>query len=81
MVQLDLKITYDPEIDAGYIRLVSYETDPEERLTTLSIEGRSINLDFNRNGELVGIETLAASDDFPEELLEKAEVLGDESRD
>jgi len=67
------EITHDTEIDAAYIRLV--ETPDDEQLTALAAPDHSINLDFDSAGNLVRIETLDASNRFPDELLEQAREL------
>lgn len=67
------QITHDTDIDAAYVRLV--KTDDDERLTTLKVSDRSMYLDFDEDGHLVGIETLDASNDLPEELLDEAREL------
>lgn len=65
-----MKISYDPEADALYIRLL--EGMHECRVVRLTSD---IALDFARGEELVGIEVLGASQlgitpDKPEVLLE-----------
>ena len=67
------EITHDTDIDAVYVRLV--KTADDERLTTLLVSDRSLYLDFDEAGHLVGIETLDASNDLPEELLDEAREL------
>jgi len=67
------EITHDTDIDAAYIRLV--KTGDNERLTTLQVSDRSMYLDFDEDGHLIGIETLDASNDLPEELLDEAREL------
>jgi uncharacterized protein YuzE len=72
-----MKITYDKNTDAAYIYLTeisaggvkkTYPCDPAE------VKGM-INLDFNPEGILVGIEVLGASKKLPKELLDLAEVI------
>ena len=67
------EITHDTDIDAAYVRLV--KTDDNERLTTLQVSDRSMYIDFDEDGHLIGIETLDASNDLPEELLDEAREL------
>jgi uncharacterized protein YuzE len=67
-----MKITYDDSVDAAYIYLAddiklggvarTYSCDPVE------VKGQ-INLDFDADGRLVGIEVLAASKRLPKALL------------
>jgi uncharacterized protein YuzE len=65
-------VTYDPDVDAAYIQLAAeiltggvaktYPCDPREI-------GGVINLDFDLNGRLVGIEITDASRLLPPESL------------
>lgn len=66
-----MKITYDETVDAAYIYLKdiqpggvkkTYPCDPDK------VDGL-INLDFDENNILVGIEILDASKKLPKELL------------
>jgi uncharacterized protein YuzE len=67
-----MHITYDATVDAAYISLVefipaggvakTYPCDPRE------VRGQ-INLDFDSDGRLVGIEVLDASKKLPAALL------------
>lgn len=66
-----MKVTYDKNADAAYIYLKdippggvkkTYSCDPSE------IDGM-INLDFDAEGVLVGIEVLDASKKIPKEYL------------
>ena len=67
-----MKITYDRDADAAYIYLVpitdggvaqTYPCDPAE------VNGM-INLDFDREGRLLGIEVLDASRKLPQAVLD-----------
>jgi uncharacterized protein YuzE len=70
-----MRNTYDPKVDSAYIYLVeeiplggvarTYPCDPRE------VQGQ-INLDFDSNGRLLGIEVLDARKKLPEGLLESA---------
>jgi uncharacterized protein YuzE len=73
-----MKITLDRSIDAAYIYLTSrreekavktYPCDPIE-------VGGQINLDFNSNGQLIGIEVLDATRLLPIDLLQDTEYIG-----
>jgi len=66
------EITYNEEVDNAYISLTS---EPCENVTTLSLENRSILLDFDGDDRLVGIESINASHDFPQDLLDEAQHL------
>ena len=66
-----MRITYDPQTDAAYIYLKeispgsvrkTYPCDPRE-------VGGMINLDFDSEGILVGIEVIGASKRLPSSLL------------
>lgn len=67
-----MKVTYDDTVDAAYIQLAdeigargvanTYPCDPVE-------VGGMINLDFDADGRLVGIEVMDASKRLPPEVL------------
>ena len=60
-----MRITYDVEVDAAYIYLSATVKDPE----TVQIDD-DINLDFDANNRLVGIEVLSASERLDLSYLE-----------
>ncbi|MBM4116986.1 DUF2283 domain-containing protein [bacterium] len=70
-----MRITYDPKTDAAYIYLEdkigpsgvarTYPCDPK------GVNGQ-INLDFDSEGRLLGIEILDARRKLPEDLLRSA---------
>ena len=72
-----MKITYDKSVDAAYIYLIdeirpsavkrTYSCDPVE------VNGE-INLDFDADDRLIGIEILGASKRLPEAVI--ADLLG-----
>jgi uncharacterized protein YuzE len=76
-----MKITYDKQADAVYIYIKpgadttphwvakTYLCDPKE------INGM-INLDFDDDGKLGGIEIMGASKKLPKEILDTAEIIG-----
>jgi uncharacterized protein YuzE len=74
-----MKVTYDRVADAAYIRLRTeirfgqvakqYHCDPGE------VRGM-INLNFDSEGQLLGIEILDAKRLLPKELLDEAEIIG-----
>lgn len=74
----DLRVTYDQTVNAAYVYLMDpqahakaahmYPCDP------VQVDGM-INLDFDEQGRLIGIEVLAASSKLPKYLLESAERL------
>lgn len=70
-----MKLTYDRSVDAAYIQLAREipaggvaKTCPCDPLEV----GGEINLDFDAEGRLVGIEILDASKKLPPELLRSA---------
>jgi uncharacterized protein YuzE len=74
----NVKVTYDQKANAAYIFL----TNPGERLKSarmyacdpIGVDGM-INLDFDGEGRLIGIEVLAATSKIPLYLLNAAERL------
>lgn len=73
-----IKIEYDKEADAAYVYLkeigpagvsFTYPCNPAE------VNGM-INLDFDKDGKLIGIEVMDASKKLPKEILDKAEIIG-----
>lgn len=76
-----MRVSYDPSVDAAYIRLVdsigtggvdfTYGCDPSE-------VGGMIHLDFDADGRLVGLEVLGASGKLPIALLNQAERAPEE---
>lgn len=74
-----MKITYDKEAEAVYIQLAD-EIKPGGVKKTypcnpIEVKGM-VNLDFDEEGRLVGIEVLGANNKLPKELLEQAEIIG-----
>jgi uncharacterized protein YuzE len=76
-----MRVSYDEEVDAAYIYLreieaggaaYTYAARPE-------IETDMINLDFDRDGRLIGIEILSASRHLPPQLLAEAQPPGQAS--
>jgi uncharacterized protein YuzE len=73
-VRVELKVTLDAFADVAYIYLV-----PAGRAASTVVgddEAGSVNLDFDRDGRLVGIEVLRASRWLPREVIERAELIG-----
>ena len=77
----EVKVTYDRTVNAAYV----YFTDPQvlNRVATMypcdphEVDGM-INLDFDEDGRLLGIEILAASSKLPHYLLDQAEGFDDD---
>ncbi|KAB1139833.1 DUF2283 domain-containing protein [Streptomyces luteolifulvus] len=72
----DVRVTYDKTADAAYV----YFIDPQARAKAARMYpcdpvevGGVINLDFDEQGRLIGIEVLAASSKLPKYLLDSAE--------
>jgi uncharacterized protein YuzE len=73
-----MRVTYDPSVDAVYIYLVddilpgevfrTYPCDPKK------VNGE-INLDFDSDGRLLGIEILDASRKLPQTCLRSVERI------
>ncbi|MFI7401669.1 DUF2283 domain-containing protein [Streptomyces sp. NPDC049541] len=71
----DVRVTYDGQADAAYISFAEpgsepavarmYPCDPVE-------VGGMINLDFDEDGRLIGVEVLAARSKVPQSLLDQA---------
>ena len=68
------KITFDKEADAAYIYFTKTDAGEVKRtyLCDPNENDGMINLDFDKNNRLVGIEVLDASKKLPAELLEGA---------
>ncbi|CAM3109569.1 DUF2283 domain-containing protein [Stackebrandtia soli] len=77
----EVKVTYDKSVNAAYVCF----TEPQAKVHSASmyacdpvdVDGM-INLDFDEQGRLIGIEVLAADSKLPEYLLQSAERLGTE---
>ncbi|MGD8195759.1 DUF2283 domain-containing protein [Herbiconiux sp. P18] len=73
-----MKLTYDPIADASYVRLVERTGFSMVARTVIAesiLLGTSINLDFDSDGQLLGIEILGASRALRPETIKQAEVL------
>jgi uncharacterized protein YuzE len=70
-----IRITFDREANAAYIYLRDIE--PGGAVETVTVENGPglINLDFDKDQRLIGVEVLAATQHLPKELLEQAERL------
>ncbi|GGS80816.1 MULTISPECIES: DUF2283 domain-containing protein [Streptomyces] len=77
-----VNVTYDKTADAAYV----YFTDPRARprvartypCDPVDVDGM-INLDFDEQGRVIGVEVLAAGSKLPAYLLEAAQRLDTES--
>lgn len=75
---MNLRVTFDQEADAAYIYLVPI--GPGEAVRTevlgLSVGRGAINVDFDREGHLIGIEVLSASLLLPAPVIASATPPG-----
>jgi uncharacterized protein YuzE len=72
---VEVRVTYDGSVDAAYIYLV--EIGVGESVTTVlgHDQASSVNLDFNGQGQLHGIEVLQARKYLPPAVIEQAERI------
>jgi uncharacterized protein YuzE len=76
-----MRISYDPEVDAAkiYLREIEFGGAVYTYTAKPEIETDMINLDFDREGRLIGIEVLSASRHLPPELIAEAQPPGQAS--
>ena len=71
-----MKTTYDKNVDAAYIYILD-KIEPGSAKKTYLCDpleiGGMINLDFDKDGKLLGVEILDASKFLPQSVLEKAD--------
>jgi uncharacterized protein YuzE len=73
-----MRITYDKSADAAYIYLTDIpaggvaSTHPLEDFEEVS---DMINLDFDKDKRLLGIEVLSASTQLPKDVLDSAQII------
>jgi len=67
-----MRLEYDKEADAGYIYLVD-EIKDGEAVKTIELDSNII-LDFNKDGKLLGIEVLDASNVLNKDILLKSQI-------
>jgi uncharacterized protein YuzE len=63
-----MKITYDESVDAAYLYLTE-GSQFRVSSTVAILDPHSINLDFDDDGKLIGIEFLGASSVLPKAVL------------
>jgi len=75
---MTLQFHYDKEADAAYIRLRASGVPAVARteVVDLQLESGAINLDFDEEGRLVGVEILGARRLLPAELLTVTDSTG-----
>ena len=74
-----MKTTYDRSVNAAYILLddnIYFGRVKNSYPCDINKVGGMINLDFDADGRLVGIEVLDARHLLPKELLDQAEIIG-----
>lgn len=74
----EIRVTYDQKANSAYV----YFADPQVHPKVARMYpcdpvqvGGMINLDFDENGHLVGVEVLAAKSKLPQYLLDAAELI------
>jgi uncharacterized protein YuzE len=78
VIAMEVKVTYDTEIDAAYMKLVPI--GPGNAVKQVVVRGDysgQIILDFDREDHLIGIEFLDASKVLPPEILASAVPPGE----
>lgn len=72
-----MRLKFDPEANAAYIYLLPSETTPPSARTVpvdpIEVRGE-INLDFDRDGKLIGIEILDAKRFLDSALLDDEDL-------
>lgn len=65
-----MRVTYDESVDAAYIYLTEIGCGEAQITTPVN---NDINLDFDKDGRLLGIEVLNARNRLPVEVLNQAD--------
>lgn len=63
-----IRLSVDTEVDAAYLSLQSRDVGQPSVATTVPVDA-DINLDFDGEGRLIGIEVLSASKRLRQEVL------------
>lgn len=72
---MEIRVTYSGTADAAYIYFVPIGPG-EVKVTEAGVdENLNINLDYNAEGRLIGIEVLGASGTLPDEVIRSAEQI------
>jgi uncharacterized protein YuzE len=71
-----VRVTYDGSADIVYICLVPIGAGEVETTVRGEDEAGSVNLDFNGEGQLLGIEVERASRWVPRRVIDEAERIG-----
>jgi uncharacterized protein YuzE len=74
---MDLKVTLDDEVDAAYIYLqVPPYATPQRQESVYSKMGKyEVIFDIAKNGQLLGVEILGASEALSPEILRRAQII------
>jgi uncharacterized protein YuzE len=70
---LPVRVMFAPDSDQAYIALTNITADALIRTVSVEDQHATVNLEFDPNGRLLGIEVSAAQRSLPRELLEAAE--------
>ncbi|GAB3946075.1 DUF2283 domain-containing protein [Corynebacterium tapiri] len=72
-----MKLTYDPEVDAAYLDIAEPGRLSERQISGITAEGLEgeLEIDIDKDGRVIGIEFLAASEVLPPEVLDRADRL------
>ena len=73
-----MRVTYDRSVDAAYILLeggISFGRAKNSYQCDINKVGGMINLDFDTEGKLIGIEVLSAKHLLPKDLLDQAGMV------
>jgi uncharacterized protein YuzE len=71
-VSLPLRVTLDPDADAGYVYLSEIPDGAAVTQRVVGVAGRGeVVLDFDEDGRLLGVELVGASSLLPPSLLDR----------
>lgn len=75
-----MRVTYDGQVNAAYIYLQPIGPGEVKRTHVCGSEtdgpARDVNLDFDSQGRLIGVEVLYASHRLPKAFIDDAEKIG-----
>jgi uncharacterized protein YuzE len=74
-----MRVTYDRSVNIAYLLLdgeISFGRVKNSYQCDINEVGGMINLDFDGEGKLIGIEVLAANQLLSKNLLDEAEIIG-----
>ena len=72
--RLSLYVTYDPKADAAYLSLVDGFQFSKQQISGLTKDGMlgEVEIDINKDGQVIGIEFVGASSILPGQVLSEA---------